>query len=98
LAAPADTSRYNAEHIVQAKVMIDGIEFRIFVPKATSDSEGARAPFEVVILERCAFEGCQRVIGLGGSLKRHCSEKCKNDHHNLLRKFSDAYASKTSNG
>jgi hypothetical protein len=75
--------------ITQVRVMIDDIEFRIFVPKPKAHSAALRTPYEVVILERCGFEDCQRIIGIGGSLKRFCNDECKNAHHNLLRKFTE---------
>jgi hypothetical protein len=75
--------------ITQARVVIDDIEFQIFIPKPKPGSAGARARKEVLIVERCGFESCNRVIGVGGSTKRFCDDTCRNAHHNLLRKFVD---------
>lgn len=67
-------------------VVIDGIPFRIYVPPPKTGSAGATAPYEVVILGRCAWEACGRVVSV---TKRFCSDECRMAYHNQMRKWTD---------
>jgi hypothetical protein len=76
------TSSEDAE-LSRATVVIDGIEFRISVPKPIPGSRGATVDHENVIITRCGLDSCNRI---NDSLtKIFCSDECRTEFHNQRR-------------
>lgn len=66
-------------------IEVEGVPIRIYVPRPIPGTAGARAEFEVVILGRCGYEECGRVIDCH---KTYCDDTCRYAHNNLQRKLA----------